>query len=196
MEKQSGIVLKSYLPEKSKIVLLDQNGSKYHYVPMIRDLCAGTLIQYHVTKNQPLAFIHGIEKIALPLALARTDLVFFHHVLELCYYFVPMESHMPEVYILLTYLYQPAAVTMPTRAKKLLLVKLFIILGAIPEEPAIMKPSALAALGAQPFDRVAPELLELEEARLDAWLRICTAMHPYSQYFKTTAFLDLIGIAP
>lgn len=191
MEKRSGIVLKTFLPGKRKIVVLQQGGGKYQYVPNINDVCVGTLIQYYITPNEPIAFIHGIEKIALPLALARTDLLFFHHVIELCYYFVPLASHMPEVFSLLCYLYRAEAVTMQSHTKKLLLVKLFISLGAIPEEPAL-ESHLIARIGSQPFDRVAHELLELDEDRLDTWLRSCMAIHPYSQYFKTSSFLDYV----
>ncbi len=192
VEKRSGIVLKSFLPQKCKIVLLEQAGGKYQYVPHMQDLCVGTLIEYHVTANQPIAFIHSIEKIALPLALARTDILFFHHVLELCYYFVPIASHAPEVYALLMCLYRPQAATLPPQAKKLLLVKLFITLGAIPEEPAL-DDRLIAFIGGQPFDRVAQELLELDEDRLNKWLESCMAIHPYSRYFKTTSFLAMCG---
>jgi hypothetical protein len=190
MEKQTGIVLKTHFPKNRKITMLDHEGNKVHYVPSSQDLCVGTMLHYYVPSLQHTQFIHGVEKIGLPLLLARNDLLFFHHILELCYYFVPMGCGMPEVFSLVTQLYRADISGFTPLFKKIFLVKLFTIFGIVPDESRFNTVSWHRIM-IESVDTLASQIIDLDmEHDLDEWIRCCIAMHPNHAYFKTVQFSD------
>lgn len=189
VEKRTGIVLKTYFPKKRKIMVLEAQTGKAQYVPAHEDICVGTLLEYYVPADEHNLFIYSVEKIGLPMLLARDDILFLHHIFELCYYYVPMGSPAPEVFALLIYLYQRDALIGAVTAKKLVLVKLFALLGIIPDAKISNKQAFKIILGI-PVDRLLQEDIDLEMERdIDIWLHHCIALHPYGNHFKTTYFL-------
>jgi hypothetical protein len=191
MNIRRGIILKTYFPLKRKIVVLDQTAGKVSYVPTHEDVCVGTLIEYTVdVPRTGIAFLHNAHKIGLPLLLAQNDILFFHHVLELCYYFIPEGIPVEDVFLIVESLYVLEHSRFTTRFKKLLLMKLFVALGMYPEERAFQKPY-FCRLASVSIDILVELDLDLKiERELDAWLRACITLHPHNEKFKTIRFLE------
>src|SRR5690349_6755457 len=98
MSKRTGIVLKNYMPNKQAVCILEQGRGKASYSTYaIESLRVGSLVRYTVHNNS----MQDIALIDLPLSLAKTDLMFFHQAIELCYYFMPFDMDMPEAFILM-----------------------------------------------------------------------------------------------
>lgn len=189
VEKNTGIVLKTYLPAKSKISLLDHTLGKIVGVLTRADISSGACVSYFVNKNSSVYFIQDIEIIDMPMALAHNDIFFLHHVLELCYYFVPSGSRAPQLFNLLIALYTCEQILRNIQMKKVFLFQLFTIVGMYPDDVQFRTPyfhqlasASIDTLVGQPLDLVI-------EQQLDAWLLQCIAMHPCAQNFKTVSFL-------
>lgn len=189
MEKNIGIVLKSYQPQKCKLSVLDRDSGKMMAVPNRSDLSNGSLIQYFKRDQEHLSFIHTIDIIDMPLALAHEDIVFVHHVLELCYYFIPNGSHAPQVFIALLRFYEYPIVLSSPIMKKIFLAQLFFLLGVYPESGRL-RTAAIDQLISTSIDFWASQSIDLRiEQELDEWLMHCMRTHPCVEYFKTINFL-------
>lgn len=189
MEKNIGIVLKTYMPSQCKISLLDKTLGKISGIPTRTDISNGICIAYFTQKNKSVYFIQNIEIIDMPFALAQQDILFLHHVLELCYYFVPVGSRIPRLSEALIALYTHENIFRTTRTKKVFLFQLFTIIGMYPEESAFQTPF-FHKMALTSIDTLEDQALDLiNEQQLDAWLLRCIAAHPCASNFKTKSFL-------
>lgn len=189
MEKNTGIVLKTYLPQKCKISVFDRELGKIVGVPTRTDLSSGSCITYFTHKSNSVYFIQAIEIIDMPMALAHDDILFLHHVLELCYYFIPAGSPMPRLFNLLLALYTSEKIIRNVQLKKIFLFQLFSMLGLYPEGSNFQTPY-FHRLALTSIDMVELQTLDLViEQELDAWLLSCIAVHPCAHNFKTVSFL-------
>src|SRR3990167_5743477 len=89
-----------------KIALLDHSAGRVDGIiasPLVR---VGSMIEYRVDKHKgTLRYIKYHTIVGVPLSIARVDILFWHHVLELCYYFVPLGSFTQQLFELLEFLY-------------------------------------------------------------------------------------------
>ena len=189
-EKNKAIVLKTYLPQKYKLCVFDNDLGKVMTVPNREDIGYGALICYHARAQQSLYFMHGIEIIDSPLMLGREDILFVHHVLELCYFFVPLSSPMPRLFELLLELYSSKTILHTIIAKKVFLFQFFAGLGLYPEGARFQTPY-FHQLAIASIDNIALYPIDLViEQELDDWLLNCIALHPCTHNFKTVHFLQ------
>ena len=89
MEKKTGIILKTFFPKKMKMVLLDEQMGKIEGVPPSDQFACGALLTYYAHQRGKIYFLHRIDLIDMPLTLAKDDILFLHHVLEICYFCAP-----------------------------------------------------------------------------------------------------------
>jgi len=191
MQKNIGIVLKSYQPQKCKLAILDRDSGKIMAVPHRSDISHGALIKYYEREQEHISFITNIDIIDMPLMLSQNDIQFVHHVLELCYYFIPTGSMAPEVFSSLLRFYEFPLVLVTPLLKKIYILQLFAQLGVYPEHSSIRTPR-LQALVTTSIDILATQSLDLMiEQELDVWLVHCIRTHPYANYFKTINFLPM-----
>ncbi len=189
-KKHTGIVVKRYFPQKQKIVLFDDELGKITCVPPHDRISLGTLLSYEIQPRKPMAFIYDVELIAMPLDGLEMDILFVHHVLEVCYYFIPEQSTAPDVYDIMMLLFTKQACIRHPFFKKIFLFKLFALLGIYPDRTVPMD-ALMHRLLVDPLDILirGDETYELER-RLTKWLRDCMIMHPCIEYFRTVHFLD------
>lgn len=189
MEKNIGIVLKNYQPQKCKLAILDRDSGKIVAVPNRTDMSNGALIMYFKREQEHVSFIHSIDIIDMPLALAHEDIVFVHHVLELCYYFIPMGSNASQVFRALLRFYEYPLVLNTPIMKKIFVVQLFFLLGVYPD-PQRFNSTSINQLISISIDIWAAQSIDLRiEKELDEWLMHCVKTHPRAEYFKTINFL-------
>jgi hypothetical protein len=100
-----GIILRKNELLPHKVVLLDKIQGKMECINAHPTLSAGALITYNIKKQGSTHFISDSTLIYIPLALASHDLLFFHHVLELIYYFTTIGNCSGQVFDLLAFLY-------------------------------------------------------------------------------------------
>ncbi len=193
MTTSNGIVLVQPRPGSSIIVLLDQALGRIDSLFFYAKVCVGSLMQYSVQQRNGKYFIDNATMIDIPLFLARADLLFLHHVLELLYHFIPVGSCTMGVFELLLLLYAHDQRMYSMRFKKFFLFKLLSILGIYPENMSLSTRS-LQMLLTESIDKINDESIDLEcEKDLDNWLYYCVAEHPRINDFKTIHFLNRIG---
>jgi len=168
---------------------LDQHNGKVTYPYHAADTTrVGSLINYTVTSQRTRVSIQSVELMELPLALAHNHLLFFHQVLELCYYCIPLGSVAPDIFALVTQLYTIASELLTSLFKKFFLIKICALLGIYPEELEF-RPFVHYAL-AVPVEYIQNvEFDERTESAFDDWLERCVMIHPYSERFKTITLL-------
>src|SRR5437660_7497788 len=91
------------------------------------------MITYNIHQYRSTHFINYSTLIYMPLSLAQADILFFHHVLELVYYFTHVGNCAKEVFDLLAFLYSASIATMTHQSKKFFLLKLLTSMGSAPE---------------------------------------------------------------
>jgi hypothetical protein len=137
-----------------------------------------------------MVYVADTYMVDLPFAIARNDILFWHHILELCFYFVPLGSYTPQLFELCTFLYTvDTDVCWPKQSKKLYLFKLLTTIGVYPRLPQLSR-EKLHYFMAVPLEKMACEQIDADhEKKLDEWLRVCVSDHPAIAYFKTIHYL-------
>lgn len=186
----SGIIIQFIQASKHKIALLDYHRGHINGITALSNLSIGALISYTIRTTQSTYFIENIQLLYLPLPLAQTDILFLHHILELIYYFSPVESCNTDIFTLIQSLYTTYNCTMQRNTKKLFVLKLFTTLNIIPELSEI-RTTEINRLSLAHIDQLYTENIDTPtEKKLDRWLWYCIYQHPYANKFKTTHFLD------
>lgn len=174
-----------------KIALLDQSAGRVDGIITSPLVCVGSMIEYRVDKHKgTLLYIKQHSIVGVPLSIARLDILFWHHVLELCYYFVPLGSFTQQLFELLEFLYTvDIGVCWCRRAKKVYLFKLLALIGVYTRLPRLPE-KQIEHLQALPLYLLANEVIDDQsEKMLDEWLRSCVYEHPAIRKFNTTHFL-------
>ena len=90
MKKHTGIVIKKHFQKKRMISVLEKDSGRIDYIPDTENISLGALLEYHVHIRGSVSFMHGSEQVGLPFSLIKDDILFFHHVLEVCECFLPV----------------------------------------------------------------------------------------------------------
>lgn len=186
--QRQGIILKTYLCSRNKVTVLDTVLGRIECIPDTQRLCLGGLIQYQGTVHEQHLLVHQVEQIAVPWDLAQSDILFLHHVLELCYLSVAWATREASVFALLCLLYEQRDWS-SLLYKKLFLAKLYLVLHISLEVRSPVVLHLMNKMITESIDTVAHQLIDLNmEKELDKWLRACIAQHPYRNHFKTIHF--------
>lgn len=189
MKLHTGLVLFSFYPKKYKVALLDNKLGRIDAALMAPRVKTGTLLEYNLSGRHGRYLVDHISIIDLPLSLAREDILFLHHVLELAFHFIPIGSCINGIFALLILLYKARSTAWNVTVKKIFLCKLFLALG-VHQESETMHMRWIKEIEAISLNNDAIKKLDISciEA-IDLWLAQCVAQHPYSQKFKTIKFL-------
>ena len=189
MKKYIGIILKKYQPKKNTFAILDKDLGKIKGVSGNQNIVLGSLVSYQIKNQRSLYFIQNIEILHIPFETAVNDILFLHHILELCYYFIPYQCPSLEVFALVKYLYFFSHMIKSKENKNAFLFKLFTLLGLYPEELQF-RTSYFHDLAIQSIDTIVSKNLHLKsEKEIDNWLRCCIKVHPQFSNLKTVKFL-------
>lgn len=184
-----GIILRKSSSSSNKMVILDKIQGKIECVTSTPSLSTGSLITYTIRQQGPIHFVNDSTLIYMPLSLAQTDILFFHHVLELVYYFTHIGNCTKEVFDLLAFLYSTSLIAMTNQGKKFFLLKLLTSMGSIPEHDDA-RTQRIMQLNTMHIKQLNKLIIDtVDEKELDRWLWCCVWQHPYVNEFKTVHFL-------
>ena len=160
--RHMGIVLRARSAYKRTLTLLDERLGKIEcFGGYNKELSHGTLIEYRVTRKGVRYFVDDIVIKDMPLAWARGNFSFFHHVLELCDAFLPWDSHCEAVFQLIYFMYRRPEVIDSPKAQKLFLYSFFQKVGVHPEH---------------------------DGQTIEQWLSECISQHPST--LRTAGFIN------
>ena len=187
-KKHTGIVVKRYFPQKQKIVLFDDEWGKITCVPPHDRISLGTLLSYETQVRNGVMFIYDVELIAMPFDGLEIDILFVHHVLEVCYYFIPIGSAEFQIYPFLINIMRSFDDISSVRIQKGLICKILAHLGVYPINSHLALP--LEDFINIPIDNVVMGNLELaHEDFFDRWLTWCLTTHPQGKKCKALTLL-------
>lgn len=170
--------------------MLDKKYGSIEAIVLLDTISPGSIIEYSIKKSQYYHMLDAINFLYMPLELAKKDMLFLHHVLEVCYFFAPPGSCVSGIFDLLQYVYVSQRVWQHISLKKLFLVKLLSTLGAYPESQQVHTPHIIRMLALN-IDTLDDKEIQLaQEKELDTWLMHCIGQHPYIDEFKTVHFLN------
>jgi hypothetical protein len=171
------------------MVILDKVQGKIECIAAAPSFSVGTLITYTIRPERTAQFISDSALVYAPLSLAQADILFFHHVIELIYYFTQIGNCAKGVFELLSFLYATEHETITTQFKKIFLLKLLTCMGSVPD----LTPShtdTITYLNTMDLQQINTVTIDtLNEKKLDRWLWCCVWQHPYVNEFKTVHFL-------
>lgn len=153
-------------------------------------LSNGVLIRCIVRAWGSTQTISHVELVQVPNC-ALPDLFFLHHVLEICYYFLPLNQESDDIVDLVQLLYSMPELFKECGAQKVFLSKLFQRMGLYPHERTslILPPNDSSVVGG------GAELLTQSGCKqLKRWLLECISSHPYGYRLKTVDFLKKLDV--
>ena len=157
-EKNVGIVLRSPTIHKSTLTLFDKSVGKIEALNSPGEvLSSGSLVSYGLKKGRVRYFLQDVALLDMPFGLARVNVMFLHHILELCDYFVPWEGKNEELFTLMEVIYKNHEMIATPQGQKLFLNSFFKYVGEYSEEVANKK-------GWAAFIARHPQLLSLRTA--------------------------------
>lgn len=204
-----GIVIKSFLPCKHKLSVLSLNSGKVNLVFSKRDgrqiFSPGVIIAFSCVGNGSQAFfVKKMEILHVPIEPIRDHLNWIHHLLEICYYFLPLHATCTDVFRLLQYslvsggkssVFEPYFYVV----QRVCLVRLLVLIGFYPPD------GLLYVLGL--FDDVVRVSLDSSDAQkvrslqkllegvsaqkvqeIDRWVLKNLREHSHRAQFKTLSF--------
>lgn len=188
--KHTGIVLR-HIRKKYLLALLDESAGRIDVRYFGNELSAGTVIQYGLAKQGNGYALSDVQLHTMPFSLAKKDVLFLHHALEVCFYFIPVGSCTNGIFDVLRFLYDADHAQWNSLFKKIFMFKLFITIGHYPDS-SIMHNAQVClimhkTLHEIPYDIVSASL----EQDLSRWLQQCIAQHPAIEYFNTVQFLTM-----
>lgn len=188
MIKDKGIVLKSYLPRQNKVCIFDQAIGKIFCISITKKsfqrLSPGFLVEYYRQNYSTLYSLESLDIISAPLVLAQNDIFFLHHVVELCYYFIPENCSSKQIFDLIYFLLNFVDLGKYPLYKKIFLMRLFAYIGMYPQDEQLQSSSVYQLLYG-PLDNITDCLSISEKKALQHWLWYCISMHPQKNQFKT-----------
>lgn len=205
-QKELGFILKRFLPNKQKLSVLSMSKGKIELTTQPINKCAqlwpGMMIAFQLTPfNQKVWIATEIEIMMHPIKNDLSNIKWLHKILELSYYFLPLEQPCPETFAhtynsFLIVNLEPLFSAQIELIQRIYLLKFFNLIGFYPEDDLIKYFSIYDELTSQSinFDNVQQvkslkmffEKITVSQInKIDSWLISCIKSHPYCNYFKT-----------
>ncbi len=190
MKLHTGILLKSYMPFKQTVSLLDSSLGHITGIFMHDSLSLGTVMSYQLEATGNRYFMKEVELIDMPFMLARHDMLFLHHMLEVCHMFLPKGLDAHRIYELLRLVFHKSVLTKQQKMK--ILCVLYVLLDLYVDDASLYN-SYVHELAYMPLDAMIGKEIDINvEKNISRWLYQCMGMHMQVQQFKTVHFLDEI----
>jgi hypothetical protein len=207
VNKKYGIVLRSFFPYKRKISVITKCSGKINIVVRAKRLCplfsAGTFIKFYSGFSvESCSFAHDVEVVVVPMPNME-QLCWLHNLLEICYFFLPLNSPCSDVFYFLKSCFEYNLRIDDKQKnfdvfKKTCLVKLFMLLGFQPDRDLVLfgnlfdtvvqgRRCLLTFLDSIDDQKVESlgEISGLLLSKIDRWIMHCLQEHPNIASFKT-----------
>ena len=186
---QEPTTLSLYTERFGRIEVRDVSSRKQWHEVSVGDICYATLEQRGKTW-----FLNYLESVVTYSLNADSQTFFWHHhLLDMYFYYVPLEQPGDRLFVLL------ATVLQVSRGSdlvfKLFMAHFFALLGYfVPEEimwyRSVLAQLELLAIQSSPAATIDDIDCDYESVlQLDAWLKITVSQHDHFRYLKTPQFL-------
>lgn len=196
------IVLKNHAPYKYKITLFDSRLGKIQGLlenkALFDGMRPGAVLKYSLKLGSVIHKLEDVEYIYIPFELAKTNIYFLHHVLELCYNFLQFNQPSNLVFNLILELYETTLSNNQKLLQAIFLCRFFVILSVYPEDVTHYSESFLNLISIlnnsmvnqqQSYNILDDFCNNLSSQEIKRWLIECINTHSHSGYFKTLGFI-------
>lgn len=207
MTQEAGIILKSFLPYKYKISVFSKREGKINlFVPKKgrRVFSPGAIISFFYTAKGSNLFAKKIDILHVPLDSMKDNLDWIHHLLEIFYYFSPLNAVCGDLFRLLQFSFKiggRACLFEPYFhiVKRICLVKFLVLVGFYPPRELLFLLGLFddvvgVSLDSSNVQKVRSLHMSLEiitdqnVKEIDRWILQCLQEHPNIAQFKTVPF--------
>lgn len=187
MQQTYGIVLRTFFPQSHKLRVLDHVQGKIEGIVVsskaLEPLTHASLVTYRLEVKSGRTVFSDIKLYDSPLALARTDIQFLHHVLELVDFFILPESGASDIFSYLCHLYQNNLQN--TLQKKIYLARFFVQVGMYHEHELLKDARFIRLLSVPVESMLNMDVDHIILEMLDSFLFQCVHNHPHKDKMKT-----------
>lgn len=193
--RSRGIIIRKHFPQKVCISVLDEHYGHLTVIPASWQCAsyssAGAIIGYELVEEGDTFFIKQVELEFVPTYQDELLLFFMHHMLEICYFCLPIYGGKTECFDLLHHTINSLDVIgRRTHVQKLLLAKLLFMSGQYPSDIDQLKVSFLLH---KPYNKLISCALTPEyKKELEVFIYQCIRFHPYGRLLKTVNFLSRV----
>ncbi|MGA9530959.1 MAG: hypothetical protein WBQ73_03675 [Candidatus Babeliales bacterium] len=190
MQVQKGIILRKR--DEGRLTILDEQLGKIVCSIKRDDVCIGAYVHYVSEKRHITSFVRTLEQLEAPFALAREDIVFVHHLLEICDTSLLSGMVLPSLIPFFLYVYELGkACVFTSTMKKIIALKLLVYLGLYPDDMELSCDMIHYYMNT-PIDTLLQENIKLHNSYdLNYWLYECIKSNLDSNCFKTIHFLKV-----
>lgn len=191
-----GIIIKKHFPKRLKISLLDESYGHIGVVPASWQWAsyasAGALVGYDLYSEHETYFVKNIELVAVPIYKNESAMLYLHHVLEICYFCLPVHDGQHECFQLLVYITMVLEhIAAVPSAQKMLLAKLLFLIGQYPHD---VEKLAISNVLHQSCDQLLAMQLDRDgQKEIELFIYQCVQSHPYGRLLRTVNFLSQVG---
>ena len=119
-------------------------------------------------------------------------MLYLHHVLEICYFCLPVHGGQHECFQLLLYITDVLEhIANAPLAQKILLAKLLFLIGQYPHDVERLSISRVLYKSCEQLLKL--ELDRNEQKELELFIYQCVQSHPYGRLLRTVNFLSQVG---
>lgn len=190
METSTGIILKHYAPQRQVVCVLDQSLGRIQGIVVHNIFSVGTILSYTLTKTHHGYFMQEIDIIAMPFVGNLADMLFFHHIFELCYHVIPEGIAVDRIYNLILFLFSKAVFS--NIQKKKIICVLYALLGLYVDDESLYAHYMYRLEQVSLVDMIDEEVDVMIEKNISRWLYQCIRAHIDVRKLKTVHFLDEI----
>ncbi|MFH1643620.1 MAG: hypothetical protein ABIA74_00395 [bacterium] len=206
-----GFVFKRFLPYKKKVSILDQNIGKINLISVPADLIyklwPGMVIKYNCLSNDSKNIIaNKINIIACQQNVTKQSILWFHALLELCYYSLPLHLPANEIFDFLCNSYLLLEKQDPLESKFVVLKKIYVLklielLGLSSCELPFFCPEVLSVLSqvfidfsnkqkVESVSIMADGVNKIMQKKIDLYIGNIIKNHPYYKNFKVNYLIE------
>ncbi len=191
-----GIILRKHFPERLKISLLDESYGHIGVVPASWQWASyasiGAFISYDLYSECDVFFVKNIDLISVPVFKNEAGILFLHHVLEMCYFCLPVHGGQQDCFDFLLYcILMLEEITRTSIIQRLLLSKFLFLIGQYPHD---IDKLAISRLLMEPCERLVTVTLDRDQQKeLELFIYQCVQSHPYRRLLRTVNFLSQVG---
>lgn len=187
MNTSHAIVLKHYTPQRHVICLLDRYRGRISARADHARLSVGTILTYHYDRYGQYHVIKNISIEYVPFVAVPGDILFLHHIIEICYHVLPEGMHLDRLYQLMFFVFSRPVFT--HIQKKKILCALYAILGLYAHENNLYA-HYMYQLEQSSLDEIMDDNIDAKvEKNISRWLYQCISVHIDVRDLRTVHFL-------
>lgn len=151
------------------------------------NISAGTIISYQEQNKKNYTMIEEITIEHVPLEWARTDIYLLHYILEICYFFMPVDGGGRAIFLLVKDMYRNFNLFTSLEHQKIIVCKLLAHLGIIPDNDSIHEQATLLLqTSIDTLDIIASQIHIYD---CEQWITWALESHKEGEWFKAVPLL-------